>query len=117
MPAQLKAHFDAQNGDHVGKVHGDTTQIVVHACRLVGRPIFFSVAIMLLSFPAGLQFRRTRRKTQPSPGLTKSFAMIGVAVLAITFVPALIPLLIKGRIRGEEENWIVRSFTHIYKPT
>jgi hypothetical protein len=39
-----------------------------------------------------------------------------VAVLAITFVPAIIPVLIKGRLRGEEENWIVRSFINIYKP-
>ncbi|HEV8378259.1 MAG TPA: efflux RND transporter permease subunit, partial [Tepidisphaeraceae bacterium] len=38
------------------------------------------------------------------------------AVLAITLVPALIPLLVRGRIRGEEDNWIVRSFIHIYRP-
>ena len=31
-------------------------------------------------------------------------------------VPALIPTFIKGRIRSEEENWIVRSFINIYKP-
>ncbi|HEV8379148.1 MAG TPA: efflux RND transporter permease subunit, partial [Tepidisphaeraceae bacterium] len=41
---ELKLHF----GD--GKVHGDTTEIVIKSCRLVGRPIFFSVIIMLLSF-------------------------------------------------------------------
>src|SRR3954452_22912375 len=41
---QLKEQF----GD--GKVRGDTTEIVVRSCRLVGRPIFFSVLIMLLSF-------------------------------------------------------------------
>src|SRR5205807_7816389 len=33
-----------------------------------------------------------------------------------TLVPALIPSFIRGRLRGEEENWIVRSFTTIYKP-
>ena len=31
-------------------VTGDTTEIVIKACRTVGRPIFFSVLIMLLSF-------------------------------------------------------------------
>ena len=31
-------------------------------------------------------------------------------------VPALIPTFIKGRLRSEEENWIVRSFINIYKP-
>src|SRR5881392_241264 len=42
--------------------------------------------------------------------------MVGVALLAITLVPAMVPLFIRGRLRGEEENWIVRSFIHIYKP-
>src|SRR5262249_52773143 len=32
------------------RVRGDTTEIVVHACRTVGRPIFFSVLITILSF-------------------------------------------------------------------
>src|SRR5438309_2577957 len=41
---ELKQEF----GDR--KVTGDTTEIVIRACRLVGRPIFFSVLIMLLSF-------------------------------------------------------------------
>ena len=47
---------------------------------------------------------------------TKSFAMIGVALISITVVPALIPTFIRGRLRGEEENLIVRSFIQIYKP-
>ncbi len=42
--------------------------------------------------------------------------MVGVALLSITFVPAIIPLLIKGRLRSEEDNWIVRSFSNVYKP-
>ncbi|MCE9544807.1 MAG: efflux RND transporter permease subunit, partial [Planctomycetia bacterium] len=33
-----------------------------------------------------------------------------------TLVPALIPIFIKGRLRSEEDNWIVRSFINIYKP-
>src|SRR5262249_44365652 len=47
---------------------------------------------------------------------TKSFAMIGVAIISVTVVPALIPTFLKGRLRGEEENPIVRSFINIYKP-
>src|SRR5262249_44727698 len=44
------------------------------------------------------------------------FALIGVALISITLVPALIPTFIRGRLRSEEENWIVRSFIQIYKP-
>src|SRR4029078_9730529 len=40
----LKEHF----GDR--KVTGDKRELVIPACRTVGRPIFFSVMIMLISF-------------------------------------------------------------------
>jgi len=107
---ELKEQF----GD--ATVRGDTTEIVIRSCRLVGRPIFFSVIIMLISFLPVFAFGGQEGKLSHPLAFTKSFAMAGVAVLAITLVPAMIPLLIRGHIRGEEENWIVRSFIHIYKP-
>ncbi|HEV8379688.1 MAG TPA: efflux RND transporter permease subunit, partial [Tepidisphaeraceae bacterium] len=107
---ELKLHFGNQ------KVRGDTSEIVIKSCRLVGRPIFFSVLIMLLSFIPVFAFGGQEGKLSHPLAFTKTFAMCGVAVLAITLVPALIPLLIRGRIKGEEENWIVRSFIHIYRP-
>jgi Cu/Ag efflux pump CusA len=107
---ELKEHF----GDK--PVSGDTTEIVIKACRLVGRPIFFAVVIMLLSFVPVFAFGGQEGKLSHPLAYTKSFAMVGVAVMAITLVPALIPIFIKGRIKSEEQNWIVRSFIHIYKP-
>ena len=98
------------------KVHGDTTEIVVRACRLVGKPIFFAVLIMLLSFLPVFALGGQEGKMFHPLAFTKSFAMIGVAILAVTFVPAIIPILIKGRLKSEEDNWIVRSFINIYKP-
>ena len=47
---------------------------------------------------------------------TKTFALIGVSVLAITLVPALIPWLVRGRIRHEEDSWIVRRVVEVYRP-
>jgi Cu/Ag efflux pump CusA len=98
------------------RVHGDTTEIVVRACRLVGKPIFFAVLIMLISFLPVFALGGMEGKMFHPLAFTKSFAMVGVALLAITFVPAMIPLFIKGRLRREEDNWIVRSFINIYKP-
>lgn len=106
----LKEHF----GDR--KVTGDIRELVIPACRLVGRPIFFSVLIMLVSFiPVFMLSGREGKYFHPL-AFTKSFAMIGVALISVTVVPALIPTFIKGRLRSEEENWIVRSFINIYKP-
>src|SRR5438094_6000551 len=106
----LKEHF----GDR--KVTGDTREIVIPACRTVGRPIFFSVLIMLISFiPVFMLTGREGKYFHPL-AFTKSFALLGVAIISVTLVPALIPTFIKGRLRSEEENWIVRSFIQIYKP-
>ena len=47
---------------------------------------------------------------------TKTFALVGVALLSITLVPALIPIFLRGRIRSENENWLVRTMIEIFKP-
>ena len=106
----LKEHF----GDR--KVTGDIRELVVQPCRTVGRPIFFSVMIMLLSFVPVFMLSGREGKLFHPLAFTKSFAMLGVALISVTLVPALIPTFIKGRLRSEEENWIVRSFINIYKP-
>ncbi len=106
----LKQHF----GDK--KVTGDTRKLVMAPCRTVGRPIFFSVLIMLLSFVPVFMLGGREGKLFHPLAFTKSFAMIGVALISITVVPALIPTFIRGRLRGEEENPIVRGFIQIYKP-
>src|SRR5438067_6383248 len=106
----LKEHF----GDR--QVTGDTRSLVIPACRTVGRPIFFSVMIMLISFiPVFAMSGRERKYFHPL-AFTKSFALIGVALISVTVVPALIPTFLKGRLKSEEDNWIVRSLIYIYKP-
>ena len=106
----LTAHFGG------GRVQGDTRELVIPACRTVGRPIFFSVMIILLSFLPVFALTGQEGKTFHPLAFTKSFAMIGVAMLSITLVPALIPTFIRGRLRSEEESWLVRTLIHIYKP-
>jgi Cu(I)/Ag(I) efflux system membrane protein CusA/SilA len=98
------------------KVRGDTTEIVVAACRTVGRPIFFSVLITILSFLPVFALSGREGKLFHPLAYTKTFALIGVALLSITLVPALIPIFLKGRIRSEDENWLVRTMIEIFKP-
>jgi Cu(I)/Ag(I) efflux system membrane protein CusA/SilA len=114
MTENATHHLKQQFGDR--KVTGDTRDIVIRACRTVGRPIFFSVMIMLISFlPVFALSGQVGRYFHPL-AFMKSFALVGVALISVTVVPALIPTFIKGRLRSEEENWIVRSFISIYKP-
>src|SRR4051794_1935901 len=103
---------------HFGRrrVTGDTTEIVIRACRTVGRPIFFSVLITILSFLPVFALSGREGKMFHPLAYTKTFALVGVAILSITLVPALIPIFLKGRIKSEDENWLVRTMIEIFKP-
>jgi len=98
------------------RITGDTTEIVVAACRQVGRPIFFSVVIMVVSFLPVFALTGQEGKLFHPLAFTKTFALIGTAIISVTLVPAIIPLLIRGRLSREENNWIVRSVVEMYRP-
>src|SRR3954465_7767536 len=103
---------------HYGRrrITGDTTEIVIQACRTVGRPIFFSVLITILSFLPVFALSGREGKLFHPLAYTKTFALVGVAILSITLVPALIPIFLRGRIKWEDENWLVRTMIAIFKP-
>ena len=97
-------------------VRGDTREDVAAACRQVGRPMFFAVLIMLLSFLPVFALGGLEGKMFHPLAYTKSFAMLGVGLLSITLVPALCTVFVRGRIRSEEEVRIVRGLTRVYRP-
>jgi Cu/Ag efflux pump CusA len=97
-------------------VRGDVRDRVLSACLMVGRPIFFSVVIMLLSFVPVFALGGIEGKMFHPLAFTKSFALLTVAVLAVTLVPALCTVFIRGRLRGETDSWIVRGVVSAYRP-
>jgi Cu(I)/Ag(I) efflux system membrane protein CusA/SilA len=97
-------------------IAGDTRPIVLPAVRTVGRPIFFAVMIMVISFIPVFALSGMEGRMFHPLAWTKTFAMVGVAILAITLVPALIPLLVRGRLHSEQESWLVRSVIEVYRP-
>ncbi len=99
-----------------GRVTGDTREAVLEACKVVGGPIFFSILIMLLSFLPVFFFGGLQGRMFNPLAFTKTFALIGVAVLAVTLLPAIIPTFVRGRLRSQEDVWLVRSLVRIYKP-
>ncbi len=107
---RLTQHFGDQ------KIRGDTTEIVAAACRQVGRPIFFSVVIMIIAFLPVFALSGQEGKMFHPLAFTKTFALIGTAIISITLVPAIIPLLVRGRLSREENNWIIHSVIQMYRP-
>src|SRR6059036_2068298 len=90
---------------------------IVAAAKQVGRPIFFSLAIIVVSFiPVFLLEAQEGRMFRPL-AFTKTFAIGFASVLAITLVPVLMILFIRGkRLKPESRNPISRFFGAIYDP-
>jgi Cu(I)/Ag(I) efflux system membrane protein CusA/SilA len=97
-------------------VTGDTRETVIEACKVVGQPLFFSIVIMLLSFAPIFVLGGMEGRMFNPLAYTKTFALVGVAFLAITLVPAIIPWFVRGRLKAQEDVWLVRSFANIYRP-
>src|SRR3989441_3314532 len=91
-------------------------ETVVDATRLVGRPIFFSMAIIILAFIPVFALTGQEGKLFHPLAFTKTFAMAGATLLSVTLVPVLCSLLIGGRIRGEDGNPVMRPLMWLYGP-
>ena len=90
---------------------------VIRAAKQIGRAIFFSLAIIIVSFvPVFLLEAQEGRMFRPL-ALTKTFAMGFASLLSITVVPVLMTMFIRGRrLRPESRNPVSRFFTWIYDP-
>src|SRR5436190_8252451 len=91
-------------------------ETVLEATRLVGRPIFFSLAIIILAFLPVFALTGQEGKLFHPLAYTKTFSMIGATILSVTLVPVLCSLLIGGRVRGEEHNPLMRPLVWLYRP-
>jgi Cu(I)/Ag(I) efflux system membrane protein CusA/SilA len=91
-------------------------QTVLESTRLVGRPIFFSMTIIILAFIPVFALEGREGKLFHPLAFTKTFAMITATVIAVTLVPVLCTLLLRGRFHSEEENWVMRVLQRGYRP-
>jgi Cu(I)/Ag(I) efflux system membrane protein CusA/SilA len=90
--------------------------IIIESAQQVGPAIFGSLLVMIASFmPVFLLTGREGKLFHPL-AYTKTFAMIGASVLAITLVPVLMTFFMRGRMRPESENPVSRFFTRAYAP-
>jgi Cu(I)/Ag(I) efflux system membrane protein CusA/SilA len=91
-------------------------EITLNAARLVGRPIFFAMVIIILAFVPVFALTGMEGKMFHPLAFTKTFAMAGSTILAITLVPVLCTFLIRGKLHREEENPVMRMLRAIYRP-
>ncbi len=91
-------------------------QVTFAAATQVGRPIFFAMLIIILAFVPVFALTGQEGKLFHPLAFTKTFAMVGSAILAVTLVPALCALLMRGPFRAEENNFLMRGLLAVYDP-
>ena len=94
----------------------ETLEVTLVACKQVGRPIFFAMAIIILAFVPVFALSGQEGKLFHPLAWTKTFAMVGSTLLAVTLVPVLCSLLVRGPFHSEDRNIIMRSLLKIYDP-
>lgn len=94
----------------------DRRRIIVDACKEVGRPIFYSLLLITVSFLPIFTLAGQAGRLFAPLAYTKTIAMFAAAVLSITLAPPLMVWLLRGRFRSEAENPLNRLLGQLYRP-
>jgi len=90
--------------------------VVIRALQEVGKPVFFALLIITVSFLPIFTLEATEGRLFKPLAFTKTYSMAFAALLAITLTPALAMWLVRGRIRPEQEQPVARAIIRAYTP-
>jgi len=100
---------DTLDGEARWRVIGD-------AAAEVGPALFFSLLIITLSFIPVFTLEAQEGRLFSPLAFTKTYAMAAAASLAVTLIPVLMGLLIRGRIPDERSNPLSGALIALYRP-
>jgi copper/silver efflux system protein len=94
----------------------DYTEISIRSAKQVGRAIFFSIGIIVVSFLPVFMLEGQEGKLFHPLAFTKTFALAGSAIITITLVPMLMTLFMRGKFYPEHKNPVSKFFRRLYEP-
>ncbi len=109
------AHKHLERWEHEGKP-GNRAQVIIEAAKEVGKPLFFSLLVITVSFIPVFTLEAQEGRLFKPLAYTKTFAMFFASLLSVTLAPGLMLLLIRGRIAPESKNPINRILIRLYHP-
>ncbi|MGE0472657.1 MAG: efflux RND transporter permease subunit, partial [Nitrospirales bacterium] len=92
---------------------GTTSDLIVRAAQQVGRPIFFSTAIIVVAFLPLFTMTGVPGKIFAPMSITYGFALLGALLMSCTLAPVLCSFLLDGPIREEDTalvRWMRRGY-------
>ena len=92
------------------------TEIIIAAAKEVGRPLFFSLLVIAVSFLPIFALEAQEGRLFAPLAYTKTFSMLFATVLSVTLAPVLMVVLIRGKVRHEAKNPLNRWLIALYRP-
>lgn len=93
--------------------HEERMKQIAKACLEVGRPVVFAVAIITIVYLPILSLFGVEGKMFKPMALTIVFALIGSLILSLTYVPAMLTLVMNGPV-PKEDSFIVHIMRELY---
>jgi Cu(I)/Ag(I) efflux system membrane protein CusA/SilA len=94
----------------------DRREVIIQAAKEVGKPLFYSLLIITVSFLPVFSLEAQEGRLFRPLAFTKTFSMLFASLLSVAVAPALMLLLIRGRITAEAKNPINRFLIAVYRP-
>ncbi len=92
------------------------SEILVEAAQQVGRPLFYSLLIITVSFLPIFSLEAQEGRLFHPLAFTKTFAMGFAALTSVLIVPFLMVAFIRGKIPREDKNPVNRLLMRVYHP-
>src|SRR6202521_4574975 len=115
MTENVLRHAERYYEEH-GEYKSAIGQITLEAAKLVGRPIFFAMTIIILAFVPVFALTGMEGKMFHPLAFTKTFAMVCSTLIAVTLVPVLCTFSIRGKLHREDANPVMHGLRMIYTP-
>ncbi len=94
----------------------DRIDTIITAAKEVGRPLFFSLLVITVSFLPIFALEAQEGRLFTPLAYTKTFSMLFATALSVTLAPVLMVILIRGRIRAETRNPLNWVLIALYRP-
>ncbi|MFO0745975.1 MAG: CusA/CzcA family heavy metal efflux RND transporter [Myxococcota bacterium] len=107
---------DAADGSGPISAKEARRRIIIDAMKEVGPSIFGSLLVLTVAFVPILTLASTEGRLFRPLAATKTFAMGFASILAVTATPALVALLVKGKILPERKHILTRAIVAAYVP-
>src|SRR3990167_5322887 len=95
---------------------GDRTKVIIDSAKEVGPAIFSSLLVIAISFMPVFTLEAQEGRLFSPLAITKNLAIFMSALLAITLIPMLLPMLMSGKIIPENKHPVTSLLQKLYSP-